>query len=508
MVVVEGAGPAGKKRTLEASVTHIDKTLRAQWKKAGITRARPAGDEAFIRRVTLDVAGRIPTPDEIDAFIADTSERRREKLIDRLIASDDYAAHWSDVYMDVLFSRADRAKVRYADAPHDYLAEAFAANEPFDDLAIELISATGDRSTNEATAFVLSYRPGAGRVELLAGDTARVFLGVGIQCAQCHDHPYDERYTKRDFAAFAANFAQVSTRAFDDPLFGRVVDLSDTDKARGPYKNDVPELFGVEITRRDGESRRRALARAITESKLFSLVTVNRTWAQMFGRAIVSPWDDLGGENDDRHTPLLRKLAEDFRTHGYDHARLVKLIALTQAYGLSSIGGSSEKSDDDAVEASFARASVRLLSPDQLLRSHFTATGLEEAIIKRAGADKAAARRAQLLAEYLFSFSDDGDTAVDAFTGNVPQVLLLRNGVATNRGVRARRDTVVWNLLHETDDAEERIGALFRLTYSREPSSEELARLVEHVQQHDGATEAYEDVFHALLTSTEFVTNH
>jgi hypothetical protein len=508
MVVVEGAGRAGTKRTIATSVDRVDRTVAKQWKQTGVTPAPGANDEAFIRRVTLDLAGRIPTSDEVEAFTSSTSKDRRAKLVERLLASDDYAEHWADVYMDVLFTRASRAKVRYASEPRDYLVDSFATNTPFDSLATELISSTGDKTTNAATSFALSYRPGAGKVELLAGDTARIFLGVGIQCAQCHDHPYDKQYKKSDFAAFAANFSEVRTQPFDDPLFGRVVELSDGNKARGPYKSDVPAMLGTEVARQDDETRRQALARSITESELFSLVTVNRTWAQLFGTAIVSPWDDLGGENDDSHTPLLKTLAEDFRRHGYDHSRLLEVIVLSDAYGLAAAGGSATSGRADDIVTNFGRAAIRPLSPDQLLRSQLTVTGLEALIVQKAGEEKAAARRAQILRQYLFTFSDDEAAGIDTFTGNVPQVLLQRNGLATNRGVRARRDTTIWTILQDSDDPAERITALFVAAYARAPSATELVRYTTYVEDRDGDTEAYEDLFHALITSTEFATNH
>jgi hypothetical protein len=520
------------------------------WRDAGVKPAPPASDGAFLRRVTLDLAGRIPTLAEAHAFLADAAADKRARLVDRLLASRELAEHWGgDVYADLLFGQEGKAaqlERRYD--PAAWLVQAFAENRPYDRLATELITATGDVRDNGAVAFVASRARGGGGAEAVAGATARIFLGLQIQCAQCHDHPYDPRWKQEDFYGLVAFFARTKPRneKLDAPMMvttgadapmgkaARTVVLIDTPrgeaKMRRPHSEDEvkvgPRFLGHEASVRPGDTRRRTLARAIVASDLFAKAMVARTWAQLLGHGLVDPWDDLGGEDDPRHPPLLRALAADFVASGYDVRRLIRTIVLSPAYDRSAGAGGEQE------VRLFARSGVRPLSPDSLFRTLVVATGAETLLPKRAPpaepecveAPLRRPRRAgpveatqeckgerklrQVFKEYQFVFGDDEMAEADRFDGSVPQSLLLWNGELTNSGAHADRGGVLAQILAARQDPEGRLDDMFLAAYTRQPTADERRRLLAYLRETAGTRAAYEDLYFALVTSTEAITNH
>ena len=361
-----------------------------------------------------------------------------------------------------------------------------------------MLTFSGDLGAGSPGVFVASHLR-AGGPETLASASARVFLGVQLSCAQCHDHPTDTRYKQDDFYGLVAYFAK--TRFKQDGGY-RILP-----KPRGAagFKragtgDEVvaePRFLGRPLAPIGGESLRDTAARAIVTSDLFAKAAVSRTWAQLFGQGIVEPWDDLGGEGDSKHPPLLRRLADDFRAGGFDFKRLLRLLVLSRAYGLGSTTGGAQ-----AAPAAFARAPVRRLTPEQLFRSLRVATGTDRA--NPAAADKAEKKLRRLLREFEYTFGDDEMAEVSAFAGNVPQALLLWNGDVTNQGARARPGSTLATILASTPEPARRLERMFLATTSRPPTAAEAARFVPTLT----TPAAYEDLYFALLTSTEMLTNH
>jgi Protein of unknown function (DUF1549)/Protein of unknown function (DUF1553) len=545
------ASPSGAESApFRRAVERVDGELAASWKKQDIEPSPPASDAEFLRRVTLDLIGRIPTAGEAQAFLADRSPSRRERLVDRLLLSTDYADYWADVYLDLLVGRDLRLKPRPADA-REYLRSAFAANTPFDRMAEQIVTASGPVASNGAAAFLVAQRRKGGSIESVAGETARIFLGLQVQCARCHDHPYDKRYKKRSFADFTAFFGDLRIRrdrlnnrpgAFvieDRPLQPGAAELPRFQKRlkKRPdlaYALAEPRYFFRTIEAREGETKRQRLSRAIRSSDLLGKAAVNRLWTHLFGQPIAGDsWDDLGAEHDESHPALLRILASDFVAGGYDHRRLLKQMVLSRAYGRSSRTADRSRVRDKAAgqpdapdkaaraaERAFARAAVRPLSADQLYRSLLIASGLEpEGSTPRTDLtfdrDQAAAtgfraerRRVLALREFLYTFADDEERQGDAFTGSVSQALLLLNGAVANVGARARPDQSLGRILASSPDMGRRIERMFLAALARPPTPAERERHARYIQERSGARTAYEDVYFALVTSTEFITNH
>ena len=567
------AGPHGRARSWHRAVAQLDAEVTARWRTAGVEPAAPASDAEFLRRVTLDLIGRIPTAGEAQAFLGDRSPspRRRERLVDRLLASADYAEYWADVYLDLLVGRDLRLRPRLSADARDYLRGAFAANTPYDRLVGQILTAAGPLDGNGAAAFLVAQERKGGSIEAVAGETARIFLGLQVQCARCHDHPYDERYKKKTFADFTAFFGDVRLRrdrqamgrpgflVQDRPLPPRIAQRPRFQERlkKQPdlaYAFVEPRYFFRPVEPREGETRRQRLARAILSSDLCAKAAVNRIWAQLLGRSITGgAWDDLGAERDPRHPALLRLLADDFAASGYDHRRLLKVIALSSAYGRSSAAPAAteaaaiESAATDAAaaasttrpppaaarsqparkaaaaaEQAFARAAVRPLSADQLYRSLLVAAGLPHDAGSAASGDAAGLlderRRMLGLREFLFTFPDDEERQDDAFTGSVSQALLLMNGALANLGARAQPRLALGRILARTEDPGLRLEWMFLAALARSPTAAERARYLAFLGDHSPASgarpsapaarQAYEDLYHALLTSTEFTTNH
>jgi hypothetical protein len=494
------------------NTSEINTAVAALWSEEGVTPAPAAEDAEFLRRVSLDVIGRIPTAEEARLFLDDTAPNKRELVVDRLLASSEYAEHWSEVYFDLLISGEAKQLAR-AEAPRQYLLQSFQQNKPYNQLATELITATGDLNENGAVAFIASQAKSGG-VERVAATTAELFLGIQIQCAQCHDHPYDARYKQEDFYGLVAYFAQTRPKLNKEEKSLSVVDVGRGEakmKRPGAEKEEriTPKFLGHEALPKGDQSRRQALAGAIEASDLFAKSMVNRTWAHLFGRGLVEPFNDLGGELDSNHPPLLTKLSKDFIDAGYDQKVLLKKILLSEPYALSSRGEPNPASDPQQKEQVFARAAIRPLSSSQLFRSLYLATNLEEMAKKRVGNEERLQKMKKMaLREYEFVFGNDEMSEVSAFDGNIPQALLLLNGEIVNRGSLSKAGSQLEKIIAASPDKATRLENIFLTVYGRRPTTEEVTTLSAYLSDNKDKPQAYEDVFFALLTSTEFITNH
>jgi hypothetical protein len=529
----EATAPAPAAQGAGLGAAGLDPLIEALWREASVKPAPPADDGAFLRRVSLDLIGRIPTLAETRTFLADAGADRRARLVDRLLGSREFAEHWGELYADLLFGTEGKAaKLERQYDPRSWLVQAFEENRGYDKIARELITATGDLRGNGAVGFITARARGGGGPEAVTGAAARIFLGLQIQCAQCHDHPYDKRWKQEDFYGLVAYFARTKPR--NEKIEGDLRDASMMmagDEAAAPPKKknkamktfvlvDVkrgearmhrphseedelvsPRFLGRDVSPQGDETRRQALARAILASDLFPKAMVSRTWAQLFGTGLVDPWDDLGGEGDARHPRVLVELARDFVSSGYDTKRLLRTIVLSTAYARSSAGSA------DGV-AAFAQAGVRPLSPEQLFRSLVVATGAEEMGKRRRDPDRTEKRLLNAFREYQFVFGDDEMAEANRFDGSVPQSLLLMNGELTNGGTKADEGGVLGQVLAGSADPAARLDELYLAAYARKPSPEERAPLVEYLRNHRNGRAAYEDLFFALLTSTEAITNH
>lgn len=570
---------SGEPRT---SIGQLDAALAEHWRSAKVEPVAVASDAEYLRRLSLDLIGRVPTRAEVEAFLADASRDKRADKVDALLASPEFAEHWAGHWASLLVPGDKRAK-RVGQKPVEaFLAEAIEANRPWHEVVDALLTADGSPRDNPAAGYIAAMLSRNADPETslaqLSSTSSRVFLGARIECAQCHDHPYVMDFSRDDFWAMTAYFGRtaavvdrkakpitvdlyergagqlrVALGADDDPRKQAVkprfmgAEAVDADPRGGPADDAEveasAETMGGDMgmgeaparpkkgkgkknkkqakpakkqakkqakkakqTPHDpsiGANRRQRLAAAIVDDPRFAEATVGLVWSHLFGRGIVEPWDDLLSESE--VPPLLSTLAEDFRAHEHDLRHLVRTIVLSEAYQLSS-ASEFEQEQAAARERAFAKAAVRPLAAEPLFASVITATGLEQ--VQGRGFKAAVRQRKQkALSEFEFVFGDDEMASADAFTGSVPQALLLLNGALTNQGVVAREGGALATLLAESEDTDARLRALWLTVYGRPPTDAERAIGRDAVGTGDN-TKAWEDLMFAMLYSSEFGSNH
>ena len=537
-VAAVAAPPEG---TLAAG--ELDQLIAESWRAAGVTPSPPADDLEFLRRVTLDLVGRAPALGEVKVFVSDPAADKRARLVDRLLGSAAFGEHWADLYAGLLWHQDGKNKIeRRGGDPRQWFVTAFNENVGYDKISTAVLAGSGDVREHGALAF-LAARFRAGGPEAIAGSAARVFLGLQIQCAQCHDHQYDTRWKQEDFWGLVAYFAGTKVKAEEaaakEPEMAMTTAMTTAMAADGNAgggktfvvrdgrgvarmhrpgaTEDVvvqPRFLGYRPAEPGTESLRRTFARALVQTDLFAKAMVGRTWAQLFGHGLMEPWDDLGAENDPRHPKLLVKLAEDFRAGGWNVKRLVRQIVLSTAYARSSAPAPGAPDSPEAIEVavrSFARAGIRPLTPEQLFRTLSVATGAEVMARHRGKSEERAEKMLfQALREYRFAFDDDEMAEANKFDGSMPQQLLLMNGELTNGGARVGPEGVLGGILRFRADPAARLDEMMLAAYTRRPTAEERRQLLAPLGDAHGKEQrrAYEDLYFALITSTEAVTNH
>lgn len=477
-----------------ALAAKIDKHLAARWDAEKVKPAAPADDAAFARRLYLDLAGRIPTAAEARQFLDDTAADKRAQLIDRLLDSPGYARHAATLWRREWVPQTDTAQfANLTDEVESWLAGRFRDNARYDRVAFDLLTAGRTRAAGGTpTAFLAA---GEFRAENLAANTTRAFLGVNLDCAQCHDHPF-ARWTRDQFWETAAFFARPAADAASRPTIA----VPGTKRTLGPrlLSGVEPEWPGAVTP----ETGRALLAAWVTakDNPYFARNAVNRAWAQLFGTGLVEPLDDLSGDNPPSHPELLDELARAFAQSGFDLRHLTTAIVRTRAYQLSSAkapgGGTNPRL--------FARAAVRGLTGEQLYDSLRTAAGLSA---ERGDLDPLNAARARKAFADRFRVERTG-----AAQRSILQSLSLMNGPLTAE----LTDPAMAPALRAVADApfldtKGRIEALHLAALGRKPSADELAPLVKYVEAGGAdrnAKKALADVFWALLNGSEFSTNH
>jgi hypothetical protein len=491
----------------------IDRTLAESKAPA----ARPTTDEEFVRRAYLDLTGTAPAPDELRAFVASKARHKRAALVDTLLDGPEYAANWARYWRDVIRYRATVNQPRLLDYPalEQWLTEQLAANAPWDRIARELITATGDSGENGATVFTAAHM--AQPVEV-AGEVSRIFLGVQIQCAQCHDHPSDP-WKREQFHEFAAFFAGVQSRRKPAPERGVTInirkgvprytmpDLKDPSKAipvqpkfflaRG--ESPVPSKLTA-------QQRRELAASYVTgqDNPWFAKALVNRVWYALMGDAFVTPVDDMGPNREARHAALLDALAGQFAAGGYDLKWLIRAIMNTNAYQRESRSTNSEPG-----RATFAANCASRLRSDQIY-DQLAALGVRLGGARRGpgGQGQAAGslRRAGPRGAFDFIFGADPSTPNEDVLGTIPQALYLMNSPAIAAATRARNGSLLGEILQATPDNRAALEALYLRVLARGPTDDEVKLCGNYLARVGDRREAFEDIFWSLINSTEFLS--
>ncbi len=478
VLVTPTLGAAERPDSLEVA-RRIDDLMSATWKKNSVVPANPADDAEFFRRVTLDVAGRIPTPEEVQKFLADTSAAKRTAYVEQLLGKPEHHSHFARLWRDLLLPLGARPPAERT-IFEGWLRERFAANTPYHTLARELIAANTrgmDPRTGNVAAASLYVRSLGTEPGNYAASTARVFLGLPMECARCHNHPF-AHWTRTQFWELAAVFEEVEEVPFKVAWAPRIR-IPDTDRvvlAKLPDGTAVKDSPG---TPRDQFAR--WLAKP--DNPYFAKATVNRVWGIFFGATLAEPPIDPA-DPPAPHAAALDALAQAFIQSDFDLRFLVRTITATRAYQLTSAVSHPTHKDAD----SFARMAIKPLSAEQLADSLAVATGLNDAN-----------SRAAILARFAGS---NGEVTI-------LQALWWMNGEVISRGTTFG---TIWGVSkNDKFDTGGKLEALFLATLSRLPSPAEVERFSKYVETggpRKNPEGALADVFWVLLNSTEFAVNH
>lgn len=505
----EGTSSPEEPAEFESVTQAIDFFVAAGWQRRGIEPAAAADDRTWCRRVYLDLAGRIPTQGELEAFLFSPSDAKRIKLVEKLLVSDDYPRRMRELWDTLLMGRGKRRNPE--DRRRDsgwwaFLEYAFRENRPWNETVHEFLSARPDRPENRGATWFLYER--RNRHQAIAEAVAPVVYGTRIECAQCHDHPLAREIKQGHYWGLVAAFNRgknvKGNTDVAESAVGGFINFTNLKKESRPAVITLLTGHIVEEARPAGEeqeqdsddkyvdpsakvrvpkfSRREAFADAAThENPLLARAFVNRMWGALLGRGIVHPADEMNARNAPSHPELVDWLAQDFAAHRYDVRRVVRGIVLSRVYGLSTM---------DAAPDSFAATLERPLAAEQIARSWRIAAGLSP--------DDDALRRAVIAAM--------PDVLPKEYNASFQQAQFLSSSPDLAEILKPAPGGTVERLV-ALGDTPSRIRAAFVAVHGRWPDDEESARVTAFLQERPGpAADAVRDLLWALMTSAEFLT--
>jgi hypothetical protein len=481
----------------------IDQAIEQRLSAEKATPAPPADDAEFLRRAYLDITGVIPPADKAAAFLDSKRLDKRARLIDDLLASPSYGRHMGDVWQELLMAQQDLLTKGLQLQPlADWFAEGFNGNKPWDRQVTELLTSTGTQDQNGAITFYLGHRS----PDRLNDTVCRALLGIQLQCAQCHNHPYTG-WKRTEYWGMAAFFAKVDDGAPKKLGKGgtpNVVEASTVQKKRLPDSalQTPPKFLEGAAPKLDSkEPYRPVLARWLTsaENPYFAKAMVNRLWAQFFGRGLVNPVDNLMKDNPPSHPELFEALAQQFIRSGFDVKYLVRAICNSQAYQRSSApAGPSAGSD-----VLFASMTIKPLTPQQLYDCLATVLGPSTDPVKGQG-KKYQGPRPNPRTAFVDFFRPGEGADPNEYPAGIPQVLRLMN----SRWM-AKTSAFVSRAVKSDQPPGRNLERIFLATLSRRPTAAEAERLGKYLQANDSSpARAYGDIVWALLNSSEFSLNH
>jgi len=488
---------------------YIDELSAEKWKKLGLLPSGICDDSTFIRRLTIDLCGRLPTTSETRMFLSDHSSTKRVDLIDRLLDSPDYPAYfamrWGAILRNSRLAGAEQASVAF----HNWIKDLIARNRPYDELVRGVVAAAGE--WQDAPAINWYWQMRDDQLHQVTADTAQVFLGIRLQCAQCHHHPY-ERWSQEDYYGLSGFFTRLGRKSFGQPppYFSS---SKPTTGERNPLTGQIPEpkfLDGEYVKFTPEEDPRHALVDWMVkpDNPFFSRVMVNRMWGHFLGRGLVNEVDDMRATNPSSNEELLATLSQDFVEHKFDMKYIIRTIVNSRVYQLDSEPTLGNKNDRQNFARFYARrliAEVFHDAVDQACGTHSKFGGISDD-----------ARAVDLPNEGFGSYFLDTFDRPQRVTGcecerssgaTLAQVLLLANSDEIEDKIANDKGSVA--TLFKTElSIREQITELYLAAFSRLPSAPELSKIESYVQNQSDKRRAVEDILWTILNTKEFMFNH
>ncbi|WP_050028560.1 DUF1549 domain-containing protein [Verrucomicrobium sp. BvORR034] len=490
---------------------YIDTLVNEKLHKLRILPSGICSDQEFLRRVSLDVVGVLPSAPEVSEFVADANPKKREALVEKLLQRKEFTEMWVMKWSELMQIRSTEnnqgAYYKNVLLYYNWLADRIGKNVPMNEIVAELIASQGGTINNPPTNYFQIERETLKVTE----NVAQVFMGMRIQCAQCHNHPFD-RWTMNDYYGFMAFFTQIGRKATDDPR-ETIVFNSKGGESRHPLTKAAMKpkfLGGDEPTLQPGEDRRAVLAKwlASPENPFFARNLANITWAHFFGVGIIDPVDDVRISNPASNPELLDSLGKKLTEYNYDFKRLVRDICNSMTYQRATQVNESNESD----KRNFAHALVRRMRAEVLADAVSSVTNTPT---KYQGLPLGA--RAVQIADgsvsnyFLTTFGRASRETVCScevkMDPTLSQALHFMNGDAAHENIK--RGKVVATLVNEKKPDQEIIQELYLRTFGREPLPKESEVVLKQIAESGEPRQVVlEDLFWALLNSKEFYFNH
>jgi hypothetical protein len=506
---------------LGAEITHtpapnnfIDEFIMARLKLLGLPPSPDCDDATFIRRVTIDLAGRIPSPEESKTFLNEGDVNKRAKLIDRLLDDGAYADYFANKWNAIL--RNKRSKPNYIRGTytfHAWIRDSLYANKPYNEFMHELVTASGDMGQTPPVAWYRQLKTSKEQLQ----DTAQIFLGVRLQCAECHHHPY-EKWSQQDYYGFEAFFKQVARKPSSYPgeeiVFHRRGNAQSTNpKTKQAVKPTVldgdPSELGPE------SDPRIELADWISDpaNPFFARMVVNRYWKHFMGRGLVEPEDDMRVTNPPTHPELLDRMAEEFVKSGYDLKQLCRTITSSRTYQLTSLPNDFNVRDNQ----NYSRYYPRRLNAEVLLDAIDELTGKKTSFNEQPANASAVQLPDDSFNSQSFFLEVFGRPEMDSACecertsdANLAQTLHLLNAKSIQDKIAAG-DGTSGKLANQKDLSDtDKIYELYARAFSREPVAGEIEASLAYLgaKEADAKRDAYQDIVWALINTKEFLFNH
>jgi len=485
---------------------YIDTLTFAKLKRMQILPSEVCTDEEFIRRVTLDTLGMLPTPAETSAFLADQSPEKRDRLIEDLLNRPDYAEFWGLRWGDLLRVNTKRMNTDGVHKFRRWIVAAFRDNMPYDEFARELLTADGSTAENPPA----NYFRAASDTNDCTETTSQLFLGIRIQCAKCHNHPF-ERWTQDNYYGIGAFFQRLQRQARgpNDMMIwtARTGEITQprTGKTMTPW---LPLSGDAKIA--DEDDRRETLVTWLARptNPFFAQAEVNRIWGYVMGRGIVEPVDDFRDSNPPVNRELLQALAQDFVKSGFDRKHILRTILRSRTYQLSSRKNEFNQSD----ELYFSHYRTRLLGAEQLLDAICQVTGVAETFAGLPPGTRAVQLPSpdanhpflkvfgQPAREMACSCERSGES-------NLSQALQMINGPLIHEKLRNANNRLR-TLVKAGKSSEEVLSDLYLAALCRRPTPPEMSVALQHLASQPNQEQAWEDICWALLNAKEFLFQH
>jgi hypothetical protein len=490
-------------------LTEIDRLAAKRWMQLGLRPSPPADDATILRRLTIDLCGRLPTVEETNEFLADTSPAKRVKLIDRLLDSPDYPAYfalkWSAILRNSRLAGADQAAYAF----HNWIRDMIARNRPYDDFVRGIVAASGE--WQDAPAINWYWQSRDDQLHMVTADTAQLFLGLRLQCARCHHHPY-ERFTQEDYFGLAGFFSRVGRKSFGQPP-PYYSSGQRTTGEKNPVTGQPIEpkyLDGEYATFTPEQDPRHGLVdwMAQPDNRFFAPALVNRLWSHFYGRGLVNEADDMRETNPATNPELLDWLAKEFVDSKFDMKHIIRLIVSSRMYQLSS-EPRPENADDTQ---NFARFYARRMISEVFLDAVDQACGTRSNFNNMSRTARAVDLPHEGFGSYFLDTFDRPQRVTVCECERSPgatlaQVLLLANSDEVENKLAAG-DGRIARLINEKKPIPEIVDELYLATFNRPATAAERARASEHLEKAEDQRKAAEDLLWSLLNSREFMFNH